>query len=289
MTFGAPVFAASLRVYEPLAAFDGDERRYWESYVAEGRAREPEDGAAVERAAALAVAVAQPVRRLPDVGDEAFVAEVDGVTLVCPWRTRLRALLAVSELCGALPEDLLEAFLPRSLVDACDDELESLRAAGADLRVHVLTSSWQVPLRWFVLVDAVEREVSLGVPATAGSPAAARTGRRLVYRTAMSRARRRAARAVDVLRRTVDDGPVLDGVEQVARWLEDFHPRSVVELDYGGLAHLLDDAELQQDVSARDVAGALSALVQGEPHRAAAAYARVTARCKALQAVESAN
>ena len=29
------------------------------------------------------------------------------------------------------------------------------------------------------------------------------------------------------------------GVEQVGRWLEEFHPRSLVELDYGGLVHLL--------------------------------------------------
>jgi dihydroorotase-like cyclic amidohydrolase len=105
----------------------------------------------------------------------------------------------------------------------------------------------------------------------------------------MSRARRRTARALDVLRRTVDDGPVTSGVESLARWLEQFHPRSLVELDYGGLTHLLDDAELQQDESARDVAGALAALDQGDPAQAAAAYSRVMARAKALQAVESAN
>lgn len=289
MTSGSPgVFAAWLRVYEPLAAFDGDERRYWQAYIAQGRVRDPEDGVAVERAAGLAAAAA-PVRGVPDVGDEAFVRQIDGVTLVCPWRTRLRALLALEEFRSGLPEEVVDAFVPRAVVDACDDELDRLRAAGTDLRVHVLASPWQVPLRWFVLVDAAEREVHLGAAPSPGLPATPRTGRRLVYRTAMSRARRRSARALDVLHRTVDDGPVLDGVEQVARWLEQFHPRSIVELDYGGLAHLLDDAELQQDVSARDIAGALAALAQGEPARAAAAYARVNARCKALQAVESAN
>ena len=103
----------------------------------------------------------------------------------------------------------------------------------------------------------------------------------------MSRARRRTARALAVLRRTVDDGAVTQGVEELARWLEEFHPRSVVELDYGGLVHLLDDAELQQDDSARDVADALAALAAEEPARAAAAYGRVAARMKALQAVET--
>jgi hypothetical protein len=282
-------FAAHLRVYEPLAAFDGDERRYWEAYVADGRALDVEQGVAAERAAALRALAPVPVTALPDVGDEAFVTEVDGVTLVCPWRTRLRALQALEDFRATLPDEVLEAFVPRALVDSCDDELERLRAADADLRAHVLTSPWQVPLRWFVLVDAAEREVSLGVTAGPGPGPSGLVGRRLVYRTAMSRARRRSARALDVLRRTVDDGPVTRGVEDVGRWLEDFHPRSLVELDYGGLAHLLDDAELTQDVSARDIAGALTALADGQPDRAAAAYARVTARGKALQAVESAN
>jgi len=282
MTACPPGYSASLRVYEPLAAFDGDERRYWEQYVADGRARELEDGTAAERLAALRSVAAVPVRSLPDVGDEAFVLQVDGVTLVCPWRTRLRALLALDAFRAELPDEVLEAFVPRAVLDAADEELEQARAEDPDLRVHVLTSPFQVPLRWFVLVDPSERELDLG-------GGTARTGRRLVYRTSMSRARRRAARALDVLRRTVDEGPVTAGVEEIGRWLEDFHPRSLVELDYGGLAGLLDDAELRQDESARDVAGALAALADGDSARAAAAYARVTARSKALQAVEAAN
>ncbi len=281
-------FAAYLRVYEPLAAFDGDERRYWEAYVADGRARDLESGVAEERLAALRALVAVPVRELPQLGDEAFVLDVDGVTLLCPWRTRLRSLQALEAFRAELPDELVEGFVSRALLDAADDELEQLRRSEPDLRVHVLSSPWQVPLRWFVLVDPAERQVDLGTGS--GSPTTtAPAGRRLVYRTAMSRARRRTARALDVLRRTVEDGPVTAGVEEVGRWLEAFHPRSLVELDYGGLAHLLDDAELTQDESARDIAGALRALDDGDPSRAAAAYARVTARSKALQSLESAN
>jgi hypothetical protein len=280
------VFAAYLRVYEPLAAFEGEERRHWESYARGGAAPDVDAGVAREREAALRALAAVPVHTLPEVGREAFVTEVDGVTLVCPWQTRLRSLEALEALQGELPGEVLEAFVARPLIEACDDELHRLRTADPDVRPHVLASPWHVPLRWFVLVDADEREVNLGTTSSGDTRV---SGRRLVYRTAMSRARRRTARALDVLRRTVDDGPVLQGVEQMGRWLEDFHPRSLVELDYGGLAHLLDDAELTQDESARDIAGALAALAEGEPARAAGAYARVTARSKALQAVESAN
>jgi hypothetical protein len=284
---GGAAFAAYLRVYEPLAAFEGDERRYWEAYVADGRALSAEQGVALERRAALRPLTGVPVLRLPAIGDEAFVLDADGVTLVCPWRTRLRSLQALEAFRAELPDELLEAFVARPLLEEADAELERLRAEEPDLRVHVLSSSWQVPLRWFVLVDSAERAVSLGAPADA--PLARLTGRSLVYRTPMSRARRRTAKALDVLRRTVEEGAVSEGVEELGRWLEEFHPRSVVELDYGGLAHLLDDAELTQDESARDIAGALRALADGDPGRAASAYARVTARSKALQAVESAN
>jgi hypothetical protein len=277
-------FVASLRVYEPLAAFDGEERLHWQAYARTGAARGVEAGVALEREAALRVLAPVPVHELPQVGPEAFVTDVDGVTLVCPWRTRERALEALEAFRAELPDEVLEAFVPRTLLDECDEALERLRSEQPDLRLHVLTSPWQVPLRWFVLVDADEREVSLGVPGSTRL-----SGRRLVYRTAMSRARRRTARALDVLRRTVEEGPVMQGVESMARWLEQFHPRSLVELDYGGLAHLLDDAELSQDESARDIAGALAALDDGDPATAAAAYARVTARAKALQSVESAN
>ena len=287
---GGTAFAAALRVYEPLAAFDGDERRYWEAWLAErqetGRPADLDAGVAAERLAALRAVAAVPVQGPPEVGDEAFVLEVDGVTLLCPWRTRLRSLQALEAFRAELPDEVVEAFVPRQVLDACEEELDRVRADEPDLRVHVLTSPWQVPLRWFVLVDPGEREVSLGGERPDRGGLAAR---RLVYRTAMSRARRRTARALDVLRRTMDDGPITEGVEEMGRWLEEFHPRSVVELDDGGLAHLLDDAELTQDESARDVAGALAALDDGDPDRAMAAYGRVVARSKALQAVESAN
>lgn len=277
---------AALRVYEPLAAFEPAERARWEALARAGAGRDVAVAVAAEREAALRALTSVPVRALPAPEPSALVTEVDGVTLVCPLSTRERVLEGLESFREELPDVVLEAFLPRAVLDAGADALERLREEQPDRRPHVLTSTWQVPLRWFVLVDADEREISLGAPA----PGSTRlTGRRLAYRTPMSRARRRSARALDVLRRAVDDGPVAQGVEQLGRWLELFHPRSLVELDYGGLADLLDDAELQQDESPRDVAGALLALDRGQPAEAAAAYGRVAARAKALQAVEAAN
>ncbi len=274
--------AAFLRVYEPLAAFDSAERAGWEAYLA---AREPistAEGAELERAASLQALVGLVPAVLPELPEHAYVTEVDGVTLLCPWRTRRRSLEALEDFLADVPRELAAAWVPPGVAASVGDDLDAYRAAHPEEKVGQLTSTWHVPLRWFVLVDAGEREVHLG-------PSGLRTGRSLVYRTPMSRARRRVARALAVLRRTVEDGVVTAGVEDLGRWLEDFHPRSLVELDYGGLVHLLDDAELGQDESARDVALALAALGEGDTDRAAAAYARVTARMKALQGVESAS
>jgi hypothetical protein len=274
--------AAQLRVYEPLAAFPDGEREAWAAYAAAGRAPDRARGAALERVAVLRGLAARPPG-LPQEPGEAFVADVDGVTLVCPWRTRVRAGEALADWVGTLHEDLAEAFLPRAVAEAAVDELHAWQQSHPDLRSHVRTSAWSVPVSWFVLVEADERTVALG-------EGSVRTGRALVYRTAMSRARRRVARALAVLRRTVDDeGEAARRLEDLGRWLEEFHPRSLVELDYGGLVRLLDDEGLVQDESARDVAEALGALAEGEAERAARAYGRVTARRKALQAVESAN
>ncbi len=43
------------------------------------------------------------------------------------------------------------------------------------------------------------------------------------------------AGALGALREALDEGPLIDGLVDVGRWLEEFHPRSLVELDYGGL------------------------------------------------------
>ena len=276
-------FTASLRVYEPLAAFEGAERDHWEQYVRAG-AQLPGPAAVALEEAAVAAALVQG--RVPLVGEHAHVLEVDGVTLVSPWRTTLRAHEALVDFCAELPEVVIEAFTSRTVLESAEIALDQWRADHGSLTAHVRTCTWQVPLRWFVLVDPDEREVCLGEP---GARTVRRTDRSLVYRTPMSRARRRVARALSVLRTAVQDEAVSAGLEDLGRWLEEFHPRSLVELDYGGLVHLLDDAELTQDESARDMGRALEHLASGDAAAAAQAYQRMTARMKALQEVETAN
>jgi hypothetical protein len=105
----------------------------------------------------------------------------------------------------------------------------------------------------------------------------------------MSGARRRTARALATLRRALPDAPTVAGLEQLGRWLEEFHPHSRVELDYGGLVELLTDDELRADGSVADIAEAIVALGEGRGTDAGAAYERVITRWRPLQQLETAS
>lgn len=82
---------------------------------------------------------------------------------------------------------------------------------------------------------------------------------------------------------------VLPELEQICCWLEEFHPQALVELDYGGLVHLLDDEALRADQSVAEVSAAMGALASGEPEMATAMYRRLTRRWGALAALEQAS
>ncbi|MGE5287766.1 MAG: hypothetical protein ACM3ML_11285 [Micromonosporaceae bacterium] len=78
-------------------------------------------------------------------------------------------------------------------------------------------------------------------------------------------------------------------IEEVGRWLEEFHPRALVELDYGGLVRLFGDEALRCDQSVAEVAAAVTGLENGELELALAMYQRLRARWRPMQATESAS
>ncbi|MDT3445014.1 MULTISPECIES: hypothetical protein [unclassified Pseudofrankia] len=270
--------AAYLRVYEPLAAFSPAERLRWQRYAATAPPSR-RAGARRERMVAL-VAIVRPT--LDVAGESAFVQMVDGLMFVCPWSTQLRVWQAAMEFRGGMPERIAEVFLPRRIVDPAEIELDRWRARRPELKVHIQTSTWSVPTSWFLLFDSAERMLVTGDTAE----------RSMVYRTEIGLARRRIAEAVETLaamRDTMPDASAVEGVTELARWLEIFHPRSRVELDYDGLVELLDDEVLRGDNSVEDLTEAVRALRQGRTDRAAEAYERVLVRWRPLQTRESAS
>src|SRR4051812_14581722 len=282
--------APYLRVYEPLAALPDAERARWHAYVEAGTAPSRPVLMAREQDRAVAATLAAPPRL--DVGtgaDEAYVRHLDGLTYICPWRLQVRTWDALTDFRAGLPDELSDAFVPGTAAEAAEMAYDAWLAAHPDESVGILTSTWQVPVPWFALFEAEERRLVLGKRRAAGAPAQTGLDRALVYLTAMSRARRRAAKALAVVQRALGEGPAVDALDEIGRWLEEFHPHSLVELDYGGLVHLLDDDDLSADASVGDVAPSPDPLSKGDGARAGELYEAGGGRWGAVAALERAN
>ena len=256
----------------------------------------------VEHAEALRRAITAPQVLVPERESEhAYVRYADGITYVCPWQTRLRCLLAYDRmlsttgapLSGPVPagdgDDQAMAALAR---------LEDAGPRGASTRLHIQASVWTVPLAWFVPFAAAERWLSLGPGrGWAEAQAVAPATRALVYTTPMSRARRRVARSLAALRslpaasgNAVWEPSRTEGdLVEVGRWLEEFHPYALVELDYGGLVYLVSDDALCSDQSVAEIRAAIDGAAKGEWEPAAAMYMRAHSRWRAFAEFELAN
>ena len=306
-----PPYAAYLRVYEPLAAFREPERSYWQGYAAERLGPGSVAGvtALEEARQRLADLIAVPPVAVPEQESrDAFVHQASGVTYLCPWRTRLRSWMALEQLEELLPPTLLDAVVPPVVREQAEADWDRWRAQNPDGRPWILTTTWNVPMRWFLLFGPEEREFAPshwehgdpqepqgqehGEAAEAEGPSGGvkrRVAPVLRYRTPMAQARRRVARGYRVLREALDEGPMVAGVEEVGRWLEEFHPRSLVELDYGGLVHAIPEGSLAGDNSVQDVADGIAALREGDGARAGRSYRAVTERWRLVQELQYAN
>ena len=210
-----------------------------------------------------------------------------------------------------LPDVVLpDAVLPDAVPAGDDDQATAALARSDDAgpgdlsaRLHILASVWTVPLAWFVPFSATDRWLSLG-PGRGQSAAAATapSPRALVYTTPMPRARQRVASSLATLRSLPPGsgdaawkprraaGELAAGeLADVSRWLEEFHPHSLVELDYGGLVHLVSDDALCGDQSAAEIGAAIDGVARGEREFAVAMYRRARHRWRALAGLELAN
>ena len=82
---------------------------------------------------------------------------------------------------------------------------------------------------------------------------------------------------------------VAGDLAEAGRWLEEFHPYSLVELDYGGLVHLVSDDALCGDQSVAEIRAAIDGAARGEHKLAVAMYMRARNRWRAFAEFELAN
>jgi len=257
-------FLSYLRVYEPLRAFTGPAGAAVRAGLARGAVR-PDRVGRRERELCLRATVRG--RLLPgDLGgadapvDVLVLGGEGGEPFVCPLDTRPRAGAAVLSFL-AEEEPLLR--LTALVVPETTARRRAERAVaelGEDA-AHVVTAGWTVPLPWFALVDPEERQVRLDAQ------------RRVWWRVPIAKALGRAAHAERVVRGAFGEGGPAEVLRETRGWLEHFDRTSIVELDYGGLVDLLDDATLQADDSAAQVQRALRLLRAGDTDGAAECYA----------------
>src|SRR5580704_1604313 len=279
-------YAAYLRIYEPVSAFHEPDRSRWVAYANSATRPRRRDSLSVEHAEALRRTITTPRVTVPERESEhAYVRRADGTTYVCPWQTRLRCLLAHGQMRSESDDDPALAALAR--------------LGEADpARLHILASIWTVPLTWFVPFAPAERWLSLGEGrGRAAGPATAAAIRALVYTTPMARARRRVARGLAALRHlpagsgdtAVEPARAVGDLAEVGRWLEDFHPYSLVELDYGGLVHLVSDDALCGDQSVAEIRAAIDGAPGGACDLAVAMYLHARNRWRAFAESDQAN
>lgn len=253
-------FVAYLRVYEPLSAFP-DASRDRLRHLAEQSPLARADVGVHEQLLWLksqdAGLAALPGERadgspLP-VRDVMAVRGDSGELLICPLDLRARAAAAVVGFLSTAAAPLREATLGGAA--------ERLRVkAGTVLgelpggAVHVVSTTWTVPLPWFVLVEPEERVVE-------GSGGTAT----VYWLIPMRVARQRVQRAFELAEATFGESGPTKVLQDTARWLAHFHENSVVELDYGGLVQLMGEDGVEADTSAEDVNAILDAIEQPDP------------------------
>ncbi|MGA0062450.1 MAG: hypothetical protein ACO3H0_05435 [Candidatus Planktophila sp.] len=265
-------YVASLRIYEPLSAFDPVDRLRWQSIDSSIDSRRTEQELALRR-----VVFPEPPAGRPD---GAHVLDINDVRYVSPWSTATRCWAALDDFKESLPSSITPFFVPQSL--------EEVITTGVDLledRVpHIITETWVIPPRWFSLFIPEERvrgEDEDGIYSFA--------------RTTMAKARERATRSHEIVLGAFGQGSVEQEIENLLDWLELFHPESLVELDYGGLANYLDNVlraqgldGIDDDSSIEDVAHSLAGLAAGDGAVAGQGYERLVTRWRSVQAIESA-
>lgn len=210
--------------------------------------------------------------------EEAIVRIEDGVTYLCPSRTRVRMLHAMLELGDSPVGDMADVLVPDNEARKLSRELSRLRKRNPFAVPFLQQSGWHVPIRWFLLVRDTERTL-------AEEPDGSY---RLVYRTTLSKARRRLDWSIAVVART-DLEPLAEMLRDLSRWLANFDRHSILELDYASLSRLFTWDELDNDRSARDINEAIDALGGGEVSRSADLYQAVAGKWAEVRSHESMN
>lgn len=263
-----------LRIYQRLDSFPASERTRWTSYLSGGKSHSEGDP---YRHVAFSD---HPMGILhPSTADHAFTKQVDEVHYVCPWRTKLRVLVGLLSARNALPFEIADAFVPEEAAFQAAEQLEEIHEHQGDLKSHITTSTWHVPLRWFIAFDGEERKVTRDE----------RGDIKVSYLTRLGAAGERTRRALSVLMESGMAPSVIDPIEEMLEWFVDFPEDSLLELDYGTVGRLFAPEELVLDNSSAEIWHVLTALEEGDFDESGRLYTELANWWGKARAVQSAN
>jgi hypothetical protein len=264
--------SAYLRVFQPLDGFEREEQLHWERWLLTRRVPSGRERFA-DRSTGRGLGVLAPAG-----GEIADVRILDGRTYLAPHRMRLRVLEAIAVFREEQPMEMWDQIVPKKEARRARRELGRLHRRDPHAAPFIQQSAWHVPLRWFALFRPEERSI--------GEDELGRM--RLRYRASARRAMRRAANAVQPLRRS-DLGQLGELLFDLHQWIAGFDPRSIIELDYGELSDLMSWDEMDDDHSAEQIQHALDALAKHEPRESAEAYQSVMVRWAEFRSREMFN
>ena len=266
-------YVASLRVYEPMVAFEPAEQLRWQAIPVTSSTSYDEQLRALRR-----LISAEPPAL---AADGAHILEFEGKRYVAPWSTAARSWAALSKFKDSMPVSVARFFVPANVEEAILINSESIE----DKVPHILTETWVIPPRWFSLFDPSDR--------IRGSN---EDGPFTLLRTSISNAKKRCMFTHQSVIEAFGNGPIEEEIADLLEWLNLFHAQSLVELDYGGLAKymertLVEDGfeGLDADTSVEDIQLSLGGLSSGDGAKAGLGYERLVSRWRKVAALEQAT
>ena len=270
---GRVIRTSYLRVYQPIESFSEQEKTRWSAFSEDG------DDAAPGGLRSWLISSALPGGGLAgQLAEGCFVRRIEGDVFVCPWRTKLRMLAGLLAFRGSVPEEVADAFVPEEEAARAARELAAMGEDDPEIRSHILHANWHVPLRWFAAFEPRDRILIED-----------RRGLRIRYEASLPSAKKRLARALEVLDNSPIDEGITEAVRELSGWLDEFPADGLLELDYGGVASAFDEDDLVNDQSAEEVWTCLDALSSGDFARAGETFENLTDRWTEIRALEVVN
>jgi hypothetical protein len=266
-------YVASLRVYEPIDSFEIADQVRWAKLSITSQTEWDEQIRSLKRSIS-----SEPTNLKLD---GAHLLEYEGKRYVAPWSTAARCWAALEDFKYSLPTSVVKFFIPQSMEDSITSTIDIVE----DKVSHILTSTWSIPPRWFALFSPDERLRGVN-----------EDGHFTILRAAISNAKSRCKFTHQAVLGAFGEGIVEGEVAELLAWLEIFNDKSIVELDYGGLATYLNnqlvnsgEVGLDADSSVEDVSASIAGLASGDGALAGRGYERLVSRWRRVSTLESAT